>query len=69
MTRAGSEPMTPDEIEAGVEYLESVIQGMRNGRIRWFALRTRFVDGNTIAIHSKHAPDRPKGVRGNGSSE
>lgn len=59
---AGAEPMTPEQAEEAIGFLYDVIGALRNNRVRWIALSTHYIDGSTIAIHSKHAPNRPKGV-------
>ncbi len=43
-------------------HLHRVIDKIANGEVVWAAISVRFKDGGTIAIHSKGAPKRPRGV-------
>jgi len=53
---------TQKERDNAVELFEKAINDIKESRVNWFALSMKFHSGTTIALHSKNAPKRPKGL-------
>ena len=54
--------MTFEEQQDYKHYLEKAMAALDDCRVEWIALSVKFTDGASIAVHSKDAPKRPKGV-------
>ncbi len=53
---------TLKERTAAIETLERQIANIKNGRVHWIALSVKYHSGETLAIHTKGAPKRPRGL-------
>lgn len=45
-----------------IKYLEIAIEKIRSGEMYWCAISMKFMDGGTVALHTKDAPKRPRGM-------
>jgi len=48
--------------KAYIKYLERTIEQIKAGKVKWVALSVKFNDGGSVAVHSKGAPKRPRGL-------
>ena len=60
--RNANDYMTELQQKTAVSELKRVIQDIERGRVKWWAVSVRFLNGATVAIHSEHAPNRPRGL-------
>ena len=54
--------MNKEQSKDYIKHLEHTIEDIEAGEVEWAALSVKFKDGSSIAIHSKTAPLRPRGV-------
>ena len=54
--------MNKEQSEDYIKYLERTIEKIKSGEVEWAALSVKFKDGGSMAVHSKTAPKRPRGV-------
>ena len=57
-----SQKMTKAEGLNFIMYLETLIEKIGAGEVDWVAFSAKFSDGGRVAIHSREAPKRPRGV-------
>lgn len=53
--------MTEKQRAVSATYLERFAEEVRQGKVVWFAVTVKYPN-SSIAIHTKGAPKRPKGI-------
>lgn len=53
---------TVKERAAAAKILEHIIDEIHAGKVNWIAISTKYHSGALIAVHTKGAPKRPKGM-------
>ena len=54
--------MTKAQAEDYIGYLQLAIKDLKEGSVAWMAYSLKYNDGSSVAIHSKDAPKRPRGL-------
>ncbi len=54
--------MNKEQSKDYIKYLKRTIIRIEAGEVEWAALSVKFKDGGSMAVHSKTAPKRPRGV-------
>lgn len=57
-----NDKMTKAEGYTYCRYLQTLIDKIEAGEVEWAAFTAKFSGGARVAVHSKDAPKRPRGV-------